>query len=101
MISDCFNLSTETSELISLQKEIIDLANSERNALGFIPASAYETAIDRGRLLALVENQKSSIRLAGFLLYSGVKTSAKIQQIAICPEFRGRGVGKALLHALI
>jgi ribosomal protein S18 acetylase RimI-like enzyme len=94
-------LRTEPEDLRPLINAIVDLANSERNSLGFMPGGAYQAAIDRRRLLALVRIEDGRDDLVGFVLFSGVKTSAKIQQIATRPSFRRRGIAKALIRALV
>lgn len=101
MVQDVFQLRSQRSQLRPLLGQIVDLANSERNSLGFIPTAAFEEAVERGRLLALVDANAERDVLVGYLLFSGVKTSAKIQQIATHNDFRRRGVGKALMRALI
>lgn len=101
MATDNFELLTNNEYLTDLIEQIVELANSERNALGFLPPAAYKSAIDRSRLIALVCNESGHNDLAGFILFSGVKTSAKIQQIATHRNFRRRGVARALMRSLI
>jgi len=101
VVRDDFILRTERDDLCPLIDEIVALANAERNALGFLPVGAYQAAIDRKRLLALVRNENGRDHLVGFALYSGVKTAAKVQQIATSPEYRRQGIARALMRALI
>ena len=101
LAEDVFQLRTSRSQLRPLLGQIVDLANSERSSLGFIPIAAFNEAIERGRLIALVDANAGGVVLVGYLLFSGVKTSAKIQQIATHPDFRRRGIGQALMRALI
>ncbi len=77
------------------------LADTEKDALGFLPAKAFEEAIARRRLLAAVVSDGEASQLAGFLLYSGVFPNAKVQQVAAAPAFRKKGAASALMKALI
>lgn len=86
---------------MELVDQIVELTKPERNSLGFVPRSAYIDAIERQRLIALISTQTELPILAGFVYFSGVKTSAKVQQISTCPSFRRSGVAKALIQALV
>ena len=94
-------IERDVGVLRSLLPEIQALANSEKNALGFLPAKAFEEAIERGRLLVAAISHHNSRIFAGHLLHSGVFPNAKIQQIAAVRAFRKVGVASALLTALV
>ncbi|MBX4959524.1 GNAT family N-acetyltransferase [Rhizobium lentis] len=87
--------------LTSLLPEIQALADSEKDALGFLPAKAFEDAIGRGRLLAAIIDDRGSHSFAGYLLHSGVFPNAKVQQIAAIRASRKAGVASTLLKALV
>jgi ribosomal protein S18 acetylase RimI-like enzyme len=89
------------TSLTSHVSEIQELADSERGALGFLPAKAFEEAIGRGRILAAVIDEPQNSSFAGYLLWSGVFPNAKVQQIATTQSARNNGVASALLKALI
>ncbi len=94
-------IERDAGALTSLLPEILALADSEKDALGFLPAKALEDAIGRGRLLAGVIDDRGSRSFAGYLLHSGVFPNAKVQQIAAAPAYRKSGVASALLNALV
>jgi GNAT superfamily N-acetyltransferase/predicted nucleic acid-binding protein len=87
------------------QKELLpkiqQLADSEKEALGFLPSSAFGEAMGRGRLVAAIAKNGDVRTFAGFLLYSGVYPNVKIQQVAATPTFRRQGAASALMRALI
>jgi ribosomal protein S18 acetylase RimI-like enzyme/predicted nucleic acid-binding protein len=94
-------LDGNEGDLLALLPEIQALADSEREALGFLPARAFQDAIRRERLLAAVVGDHGGQKLVGYLLHSGVFPNAKVQQIAVMPKYRGSGVATTLLKALV
>jgi GNAT superfamily N-acetyltransferase/predicted nucleic acid-binding protein len=88
--------------LTSLLPEIRALADSEKdNALGFLPAKAFEDAIGRARLIAAVVDDYGQRSFAGYLLHSGIFPNAKIQQVAVVGKFRKGGIASSLVKALV
>jgi ribosomal protein S18 acetylase RimI-like enzyme len=87
----------ERELLVRLLPEIVDLADSEKEALGFWPENSIREAIDRGRLIALAVDQK----LAGYIHYSGIFPHAKVQQIATSRTWRRQGVASTLIRTLV
>jgi GNAT superfamily N-acetyltransferase len=82
--------------------EIITLSNGEKEALGFLPNTAYEEAIAQKRLIAmLAEEQDGRNTLAGYILYGGIFPHARVQQVCTRPEWRRRRVASALIDALV
>ena len=101
MSRDQFIIEQSPQALVSLLPAILALADSEREALGFLTPKAFEDAIARRRLMAAVVQDGEVRRFAGFLLYSGVYPNAKVQQIAATPVFRKKGAASTLMKALI
>ena len=89
------------AELLAILPQVVALADSAKNALGFWPETALREAINRKRLFAMVVGATSLPELAGYLHYSGVFPHAKIQQIAVAPKFRKTGVAAALVNTLV
>ncbi|MGB5950369.1 MAG: GNAT family N-acetyltransferase [Parvibaculum sp.] len=95
-------IEKDLGALTALLPEIQSLADSEKdNALGFLPAKAFEDAIGRGRLIAAIVDDRKSRSFVGYLLHSGVFPNAKVQQIAVVDTFRKAGVASSLLKALV
>lgn len=82
--------------------EFIALSNGEKEALGFLPNSAYEDAILQKRLIAmLAEDAEGSAQVVGYILHGGVFPHARVQQVCTKPEYRRQKVASALIDALI
>ena len=94
-------LEKDINTLLSLFEQIQELADSEKNALGFLPKQALRDAIERGRLFALIANSGNDQKVAGYLLHSGVFPHAKIQQIAVATQYRKQAVGSSLINSFV
>lgn len=91
----------DVDTLLAMAGQIQVLADSEREALGFLPEMAIREAISRKRVIALLANVGSKNEFAGYLLYSGVFPHAKVQQIAVVPQCRRFGVAGALMRTFL
>jgi GNAT superfamily N-acetyltransferase len=98
-----FIYRTETNPATLLQHlmAIRALADSEKEALGFLPEAAYRDAIMQKRLRVMLARENSISHVAGFILFSGVFPNARIQVVAVGPEHRRSGVASALVGALV
>jgi len=85
---------TVASEVEPYLPEVQQLADSNKEALGFLPTSAYSEQAERGRLW--VTTDKATGRLLGFLLFGGRFPSLKIFQVYVAGFARKRGVGTDL-----
>jgi GNAT superfamily N-acetyltransferase len=92
---------TDPAALSQHLTEIRALADSEKEALGFLPEAAYRDAIMQRRLHAMFARDNGTSHLAGFILFSGVFPNARIQQIVVDPGHRRSGVASALVSALV
>ncbi len=77
------------------------LADSEKEAVGFLPKAAYDEAISRGRLIAMLDTSTIPPALAGFVLFSGVYPNARVQQVVTAAAHRRRGVASSLIRELV
>lgn len=91
----------DVDTLLAMAGQIQALADSEKEALGFLPEMAIREAISRKRVIALLANTGSKNEFAGYLLYSGVFPHAKVQQIAVVPQCRRFGVAGALMRTFL
>ena len=80
---------------------IWDLANAEREALGFLPHTAYRDAITRRRFVGMLATANEDVELVGVILYGGVFPYARIQQIVVSKCHRRVGVASALMNELL
>jgi ribosomal protein S18 acetylase RimI-like enzyme len=92
------------SELKAVKK----LADEHRHELGFVKLAALEKAIQERRLLvavvpsSLVPCPPSRVpRIIGFVHFRCCKDGhATIYEIAVAPDWRGKGVGRKLVEAV-
>ena len=96
-----YTVITDIPSLISLLPDINDLGDSEKLALGFLAGKAYQDAVYRKRIIALVDRIENKNRLAGYILYGGVYPYAKIQHIATVKAYRRQGVGSILINEFV
>lgn len=74
------------------------IADACRHEIGFVYRAILERAIDRGELFVA----KGEEEVLGFVHFATTRQGyATIYKIAVHPRFRGRGIGKALLQAVI
>lgn len=96
-----YRSESEPAVLLRHLAAIRTLADSEREALGFLPESAYRDSIMQKRLRAMLARENGTSYLAGFILFSGVFPNARIQAVAVSPEHRRSGVASALVSGLV
>jgi predicted nucleic acid-binding protein/ribosomal protein S18 acetylase RimI-like enzyme len=76
-------------------------ADSERDALGFLPESAYAEAARQRKLILLISQDGSKSSYAGHLLFGGIFPLLRVRQITVTPKSRRNGQATTLLRALI
>lgn len=76
-------------------------ADSDKDALGFLPAQAYEQAATQGTLFVAVDRRGGHGRYAGHILFGATYPHAKIFQVFVPASDRGSGVGRQLIQALL
>lgn len=94
-------LEKRHDRLFDLLPSIVEIANLEKEALGFIPEAGYREAVARGRLIAMVAQTERQIEVAGFILFSGVFPHATVQQVAVASGYRRTGMASALINGLV
>ncbi len=81
------------------------LADAHRHELGFVPHASLRDALSEHRLFVAVSASSPSCpapRIVGFVHFRCCRDGhATIYEIAVLPEWRGRGVGKALMAYVI
>ena len=96
-----YRAEREPKALLSSLSDIISLADSEKEALGFLPPSAYKDAIEKRRLVGMFSISGGDAKLVGYVLFSGVYPNAKIQQIVVDKSHRRGRVATSLLNEII
>jgi ribosomal protein S18 acetylase RimI-like enzyme len=77
------------------------LADNEKEALGFLPEAAYREAIEKHRLVAMCTPVNGNSEVVGFILFSGVFPSARVQQIVVAPAHRRARIASTLINDLV
>jgi ribosomal protein S18 acetylase RimI-like enzyme/predicted nucleic acid-binding protein len=77
-----------------------EAADSDKEALGFLPEQAFKQAADQGKLLIAAIRNNKGLTYGGHLLHGGVFPHAKIFQVFILPRFRRHGIGRRLVEAI-
>jgi predicted nucleic acid-binding protein/GNAT superfamily N-acetyltransferase len=76
-------------------------ADSERDALGFLPEPAYAEAARQRKLILLLSQDGDRISYAGHLLFGGIFPVMRVRQISMTAKSRRTGQATTLLRALI
>lgn len=76
-------------------------ADSERDALGFLPEPAYAEAARQRKLILLLSQDGDQISYAGHLLFGGIFPGMRVRQISVIAKSRRNGQATTLLRALI
>jgi ribosomal protein S18 acetylase RimI-like enzyme len=87
-------------------KAVKKLADGHRRELGFVRLPTLQQAVNERRIFVALLNpspaSRPSSRIIGFVHFRCCKDGhATIYEIAVAPEWRGNGVGKALVQAVI
>lgn len=96
-----FSTVTKRDQLLDLLPQIAELADSQKEALGFWPESALREAIMRDRLIALATKGTDGRALVGYIHHSGVFPNAKVQQVATAEQWRRAGAATTLVNTLV
>jgi GNAT superfamily N-acetyltransferase/predicted nucleic acid-binding protein len=88
------------SEIAPFLETVRMEADSEREALGFLPKPAYAEAAQQKKLILLVAVDGRNTEYAGHLLFGGIFPLLRVRQICVSRKHRGKGQATTLLRAL-
>ena len=91
----------EPTEVEAYIEAVQASADTERQALGFLPARAYRDAAYQRKLWVAVVKTDQGEEYAGHLFFGGVFPSMRIFQIFVKEDLRRYGIGSILLSRLI
>ncbi|QDG79377.1 GNAT family N-acetyltransferase [Labrenzia sp. PHM005] len=94
-----FEVVDDRYRLVRALEQFVDIADLYKNEIGFWAKASITSAIERNRLLAAFG--QGDDKVVGFLIYSGVFPTSKIQAVAVHPDFKRVGVAQLLLDAVI
>jgi ribosomal protein S18 acetylase RimI-like enzyme len=96
-----FEIERKPHEVPGLVQIVQTNADSNRDALGFLPAQAYEQAARQGTLFVAVSQNGDQLRYAGHILFGATYPHAKIFQVYVSAETRKHGIGRLLVQTLL
>ncbi|HEY1657134.1 MAG TPA: GNAT family N-acetyltransferase [Candidatus Sulfotelmatobacter sp.] len=96
-----FEVERKPHEVPRLVQSVQTNADSNRDALGFLPAQAYDQAARQGTLFVAVNRHGQEARYAGHILFGATYPHAKIFQVFVASEHRKHGIGRLLVQTLL
>jgi GNAT superfamily N-acetyltransferase len=99
-LKSLFVILTSPTEVLRYVSEVQSGADTEKNALGFLPGNVYEEAAHHGRLFVAVTGDTRQTYL-GHVLFGDKYPHGRIYQIFVSPSARGQGVGHQLLRHVV
>lgn len=92
---------TSTAEVLPFLDEARNNADKHKDALGFLPAGAYQQAVEDGTLWIALLKSRDKATYVGHLFFSSRFPQLKVVQLFSVPNARGKGIGKLLVKKLI
>ena len=86
------------AKVIDYVDQVRRLADANKEALGFLTATAYEEAAMKGCLWVAVSG--TARRLRGYLFFGVRFPRLRVYQVYVCPEFRSSGTARTLIERL-
>jgi GNAT superfamily N-acetyltransferase len=96
-----FHIELDPREVSHWVPSVQTGADSNRDALGFLPAQAYEQAAAQGTLFVALDRRGSQPRYAGHILFGATYPHAKVFQVYVTDADRGTGLGRQLVQTLL
>lgn len=93
-------LLMKRQELLPYVKQVVEAAETDRSALGWLPFKVYEEAAVGERLIVAIARKAGEIQYAGHLLFATTFPRGHILQIHVDSAHRRLGIAKRLLDAL-
>lgn len=91
----------KSSDVLKFIDKIREMADQEREALGFLPKPAYQEAADQQKLMVAVDTSKSPEEYVGHLFFGGVFPHGRVFQLHVRRQYRRDGVGSRLVLATV
>lgn len=96
-----YRAERDPSKLLAQLTAIRALADSEKEALGFLPEAAFREAVEKRRLVAMCAAVQGHSKVVGFILFSGVFPHARVQQIVVGKRYRREHIASALINEIV
>ena len=96
-----YEIERKPQDVLGMVQSVQTNADSDRDALGFLPAQAYEQAARQGTLFVAVTRRGQECHYAGHILFGASYPHARIFQVYVAAEHRKHGIGRLLVHSLL
>lgn len=97
---DVIRVLMDPSAVSEFLAEVVEAADSDRDALGFLPRSVYPDFCRKAQLFVALAPGDTGDVYAGHLLFDLRFPKAHVRQIYVPKAHRGRNIGQALLTAM-
>lgn len=94
-----FRIVTKRTEIAPFIRDIQMSADTDKEALGFMRAAAYQQAVQKGEITVALSTEGP--RYAGHIWVSGAYPHARVVQLFVAQEFRGQKLATRLLRSAI
>lgn len=93
---------TKPVDTVEFADSVAQAADSERQALGFLPKGKYREECELGRVFVAVDEcDDGSRKYAGHIMFGGASSELHIYQLLVASGLRKNGIAKSLLDATI
>ncbi len=96
-----YHIRRDFSDVSPFLEAIRAQADSQRDALGFLPDAAYAEAARQRKIILLITQDGDQRSYVGHLLFGGIFPIVRVRQISIAEKYRRRGHATTLLRALL
>ena len=96
-----FKIESAQQKVLTFIADVQCAADSEKEALGFMPAVAYEEAARKGEITLVLQETADGSNYAGHVWVSGTYPHARVVQLCVHRDFRGHRLSSRLLRAAI
>jgi len=94
-----FTFLHKRKDILPYVETLSQEADKEKKALGFLSATAYESAAHSEKIIIAVSGEEKNY--AGHVFYGGVFPNARIFQTLVKKEYRNEGLASSLIEQLV
>lgn len=96
-----FRIVTNRASIVEFIRDIQAAADTDKEALGFLPAAAYEQAVHKGEITVALNDHVQGPKYAGHIWISGTYPHARVVQLFVSQEFRGQRLSTRLIRSAV
>jgi len=94
-----FRVVEEDSQQLRMLNQLVAIADQYKDEIGFWAKASIQSAIERNRLLAAFHQETNVV--VGFMIFSGIFPTSKIQAVAVHRDWHRRGIAQLLIDAAV